>query len=71
MVRRSDRGHRIGGSGKLSGDPAVYTAGVALALGHWPFATPLLEMDTDDDDWTVAVAVIEQAHKLRWPSEGN
>lgn len=42
-------------------------AAVALALGHWPFPTPLLDIDPDDDDWTIAVEVIEQATRLRWP----
>lgn len=44
-------------------------AAVAFSLGHWPFQTALLEMDTDSDDWLFAVAVIEQAHALRWPEE--
>jgi hypothetical protein len=42
-------------------------AAVALSLGHWPFATPLLEIDPDDDDWLFAIEVIEQAYDLRWP----
>ena len=46
------------------------TAAVALCLGHWPFSTPLLEMDTTDDDWLVAVEVINQAKLIRWPTEG-
>lgn len=51
----------------MSSDPALFTAAVALSLGHWPFATPLLEIDPADDDWLFAVEVIEQARRLRWP----
>lgn len=47
----------------------MQTAAVAFSLGHWPFATPLLEMDPEDDDWLFAVEVIEQAHRLRYPPE--
>lgn len=42
-------------------------AAVALSLGHWPFAVPLLEMNQADDDWLIAMEVLEQAHALRWP----
>lgn len=69
MVRQPPRGAGGADPGKLRDDPAIYTAAVALCLGHWPFSTPLLEMDETDDDWAVAVLVIEQAHKLRWPEE--
>lgn len=69
MVRRHQRTGDAGRPPFLSSDPVIKAAAVALSLGHWPFTTPLLEMDPYDDDWLFAVQVIEQAHRLRWPTE--
>lgn len=61
MVRLLD-GRPGGARGKLSGDPAVTTAAVALLSG---WANPLDLLALDPEDYTVAVAVIQEAERLR------
>lgn len=51
-----------GARGKLSGDPAITTAAVAL-LNGW--SDPLDLLSLDDDDYAIAVAVISEAEQLR------
>lgn len=48
----------------------MFVAAVALSLGHWPFSTPLLEMNQFGDDWIVACEVIEQARNFRQEDGG-
>lgn len=58
LLRRGPRGVL----GKLSGDPAVATAAVALLCG-WSDPLDLLALDADD--YAIAVAVVNEAEKLR------
>lgn len=61
MVRVLRR--RAGGAGgKLTGDPAIRTAAVALING---WADPLDVLALDPDDYAVAVAVVAEADRLR------
>lgn len=54
---------RCGGArGKLSGDPAVTTAAVALLLGY---SDPLGFLALERGDMGLAVAIVEKADELR------
>lgn len=60
---------RVGGAlGKLSGDPAVQTAAVALLHG---WSDPLAFLALDGDDYAIAVAVVTAARdqRLEWDKQ--
>lgn len=52
----------------MADDPDVRSAAMALLLGHDPLPGPFLLLD--DDDRTIAVAVLEEAIRLRNDTEG-
>lgn len=62
------RGRPGGARGKLSGDPAVTTAAVAL-LNGW--SDPLELLALEPEDYRVAVAVIQEAERLRAQRDRN
>ncbi len=53
---------RGGARGKLSGDPVVTTAAVALLLGH---SDPLGLLALERRDYNLAVTVVEKAAEIR------
>lgn len=62
MVRVQPGRDRGGRAGKLSSDPAVTTAAVALSLGY---ADPLSLLALDRHDFNVMVAAIEVARTMQ------
>jgi hypothetical protein len=61
VVRRPDQRQRGSVPGKLSSDPDVNTAAVALLLGH---PNPLDLLGQHPSDFLLSVAVVRQAAKL-------
>lgn len=61
---RSRRGARGGDSGKLTGDPAIRDAAVAVLLGSdQRFGLDFLTLD--DDERPIAVAVLNEVARMR------
>lgn len=56
-------GRPRGALGKLSGDPAITTAAVALLTG---WSNPLELLALDPEDYRVAVAIVQEAERLRY-----
>ncbi|GAB3867389.1 hypothetical protein GCM10028801_41270 [Nocardioides maradonensis] len=61
MVADHERGPGQGAAGKLTSDPAVETAAVALLHGF----DPLQFLGYAPEDYDVAIAVLERAQKIR------
>lgn len=61
MVSLDERDARGGARGKLSSDPAVRSAAVALLLG----LDPLEYLGLSPSDFQITSAVVEEAHRLR------
>ena len=61
MVRGQQRGTRSGVLGKLTGDPAVTSAAVAVTFG----INPLWFLGLAPHDYVVAAAAVAKAQELR------